>query len=229
MKALIVATLAALAIHVAACDAAWAAPTVWTGFAASTGANVYDAPGGALQDRLDSGTPVSVAQWVSGPALTTDNYTWADIGGRRFVHSSALRHASLPDSPPVPPQIVSDAHWADANLTQQILTLYDGNRPVRMALMNSGQPGADTESHIGIWPILRRVDNETMRGVGYNISGVLFTQYFTDDAEALHLNYWLDDTERGIPRSHGCLGLAFADAEFAWKFLDIGSLVYVHA
>ena len=50
MKALIVATLAALAIHVAAGDAAWAAPTVWTGFAAATGANVYDAPGGALHD-----------------------------------------------------------------------------------------------------------------------------------------------------------------------------------
>jgi len=67
-----------------------------------------------------------------------------------------------------------------------------------------------------------------MRGDGYDVSGVLFTQYFTPDAEAIHLNYWLTDEERGIPRSHGCIGLAYADAEFAWRFLDVGAMVSVH-
>jgi hypothetical protein len=94
--------------------------------------------------------------------------------------------------------------------------------------MNSGRPGGDTDTHSGLWPIQRRVADETMRGDGYDISGVLFTQYFTDDNEAVHLNYWLSDDERGIPRSHGCIGLAYADAAVAWRFLDVGSLVYVH-
>jgi lipoprotein-anchoring transpeptidase ErfK/SrfK len=164
-----------------------------------------------------------------GPQLTADNYTWADVGGGGFIHSSMLRHSPLPGAPPVPPRIVSSSHWADANLTLQILTLYDGDKPVRMSLMNSGRPGPGTESHPGTWSILRRVADETMRGDGYDIGGVLFTQYFTDDAEAIHLNYWLADDERGIPRSHGCLGLDYADAAFAWRFLDIGSPVYVHA
>jgi L,D-transpeptidase catalytic domain len=79
-----------------------------------------------------------------------------------------------------------------------------------------------------VWPIYARVADETMRGADYEMTGVLFTQYFTPDREAIHLNYWLSDDERGIPRSHGCIGLAFADAAYAWRFLEIGSLVFIH-
>lgn len=228
MRALTAAILVASLLQVAARQPVFADGEPWAGTVIANAANVYDAPGGTLIGSLDVGTHVNVIKWLYGTALTADNYTWADIGGGRFVHSSALRHAPLPDSPPAPPRIISTGHWADVNLTQQILTLYDGSTPVHLSLTNSGRPGVETESHPGIWPILRRVANETMRGDGYDISGVLFTQYFTADAEAIHLNYWLDDTERGIPRSHGCLGLAYPDAALAWRFLDDGSLVYVH-
>ena len=200
----------------------------WSGSVNGAAASVYGAPGGTPIGQLDSGAHVSVTNWEYGPALTSDNYTWAQLDSGGFVHSSALRHAPL-SSPPPPPQIISSAHWADVNLTQQTVALYDGETAVRVGLMSSGRPGPDTESHPGIWPILRRVADERMRGDGYDISGVLFTQYFTTDAEALHLNYWLSDDERGIPRSHGCIGLTYSDAEFAWQFLDVGSLVYVHA
>jgi L,D-transpeptidase catalytic domain len=228
MKLVVSAILAAALFHIAAHQHAWAAGEEWTGSVNVATASAYDAPGGTLVDSLNLGTAVAVARWVYGPALTADNYTWADLGGGRFVHSSTLRHSPLPGTPPAPPQIVSTGHWADADLTLQILTLYDGDRPVHLSLMNSGRPGVETETHLGVWPIQRRVADETMRGDGYDISGVLFTQYFTDDAEAIHLNYWLDDNERGIPRSHGCLGLPYADAALAWRFLDIGSVVYVH-
>jgi lipoprotein-anchoring transpeptidase ErfK/SrfK len=99
---------------------------------------------------------------------------------------------------------------------------------VRMSLMNSGRPGPGTDSHVGTWQVSRRVADEIMQGDGYYVPGVLFTQYFTPDAEAIHLNYWFTDAERGMPRSHGCLGLAFDDAAFAWRFLDVGSSVVVH-
>jgi len=200
----------------------------WTGSVRVQDALVYDAPGGTPIDTLAAGTQVVVNSWHSGPALTPDNFTWATIAGGKFLHSSSLLHAPLRAAPP-PPRIVSSGHWADANLTLQILTLYDGDRPVRAALMNSGRPGPSTESHEGIWPVTSRVFDERMRGDGYDISGVLFTQYFTPDAEAIHLNYWLLDDERGIPRSHGCLGLAFDDAAFAWQFLTLDSVVFVHS
>jgi hypothetical protein len=225
----LVSLIAACALQLTWHTQAWAASDAWHGVINVQDAIVYAAPGGTPVGNLTSGQQITVTGWVLGPAVTTDNYTWAQIDSGGFVHSSALKHAPLPASPPTPPQIVSGGHWADANLTQQILTLYDGASPVHMALMNSGRPGQDTQSHPGTWSILRRVANETMRGDGYDIAGVLFTQYFTDDQEAIHLNYWLADDERGIPRSHGCLGLEYADAALAWRFLDVGSQVYVHA
>lgn len=228
MRALIAGLIASSLLYVAARQQVFAAGERWSGSVIAATANVYDAPGGRLIGSLDAGASVSVTNWLYGPALTSDNYTWADIGDGRFVHSSVLRHSPLSDAPPAPPQVVSDGHWADVNLTLQTLTLYDGGTPIHAALMNSGRPGIDTESHPGIWPVLRRVADERMRGDGYDISGVLFTQYFTTDAEAIHLNYWLDDAERGIPRSHGCIGLDYPDAALAWRFLDVGSLVYVH-
>jgi hypothetical protein len=229
VKVIAIALAAAALLYLASRGQAWAAPEQWTGAVRIDDAPMYDAPGGRPMGSLAAGTPVSVTSWVLGPEMTSDNFTWADIGGGRFVHASMLRHSPVPDSPSGPPHVLATGHWADADLTEQILTLYDGDRPVRMSLMNSGRPGPATESHQGVWQISRRVANETMQGSGYHIAGVLFTQYFTDDAEALHLNYWLTDDERGIPRSHGCLGLAYDDAAFAWRFLTVGSTVSVHA
>jgi lipoprotein-anchoring transpeptidase ErfK/SrfK len=221
--------LAVLCCHIVGASSAWAASAdSWIGSVRVDGAPVYSAPGGTPVGTLGAGATVSVSNWQLGPQLTSDNFTWADIGDGRFVHSSVLRHSPLTGSLPPPPEIVSTGHWADANLTQQTLTLYDNDKPVHMSLMNAGRPGPDTESHTGVWSISRRVANETMRGVDYNVSGVLFTQYFTADAEAIHLNYWLSDDERGMPRSHGCLGLAYDDAAFAWSFLSFGSQVFVH-
>lgn len=208
---------------------ALAAPGMWTGSVRIDNAAVYDAPGGTPVGTLAQGTQITVTSWVYGPPMTSDNYTWASIDVNRFVHSSVLRHAPITGPTQAPPQVLSGGHWADADLTQQTLTLYDGDHPVRRSLMNSGRPGADTETHTGVWPISSRIANETMRGPGYYVTGVLFTQYFTPDAEALHLNYWLTDDERGFPRSHGCIGLAYDDAEFAWRFLSVGGIVSVHA
>jgi L,D-transpeptidase catalytic domain len=228
MKSVLIALVAGGLVQLAGPAQALAADT-WTGSIRIAHAVVYDAPGGSPIATLDAGTRVSVSGWRAGPELTPDNVTWAQIGGGGFVHSSMLVHAPLPQTPPLPPRIVSSGHWADANLTLQILTLYDGDRPVRWSLMNAGRPGADTASHEGVFSIAGRVENERMQGDGYDMAGVLYTQYFTPDAEALHLNYWLSDDERGVPRSHGCLGLDYDDAAFAWRFLDIGSAVYAHS
>ena len=199
----------------------------WTGEIRIDDARVYAGLGGPLLGTMPSGSPVQVQAWLPGPTLTSDNATWADIGDGRFVHSSVLRRAPV-GAVPRPPQIVSAHHWADVNLTQQLLTLYDGPTPVRSTMMNAGRPGPDTATHSGVWPIFARVANETMVGADYYITNVLYTQYFTADGEAIHLNYWLNDDERGMPRSHGCVGLTYADASFAWEFLSLGSLVYVH-
>src|SRR5256885_2258540 len=119
MWRVVAVSLAATVMYMVAAGPALAATRPWTGSIRVDSALVYDAPGGSPIGTLARDTPVTVASWAHGPALTTDNFTWASIddppmspipfampvvsGGatsQRFVHSSVLRHSSLADPPP---------------------------------------------------------------------------------------------------------------------------------
>lgn len=81
----------------------------------------------------------------------------------------------------------------------------------------------------------RMTDTYTGQAVTYDIDHVLFTQYFRDSGEALHLNYWgydFDPEQLGadgkdpidfpvfgrVGSSHGCVGLRLHDAQYLWLF-----------
>jgi lipoprotein-anchoring transpeptidase ErfK/SrfK len=60
---------------------------------------------------------------------------------------------------------------------------------------------------------------------GYYLKNVLWTQYFTSDGASIHYNYW--SSNWGYAGSHGCLGVAYNEARFAWNWADVGTPVYV--
>ncbi|HWO93507.1 MAG TPA: L,D-transpeptidase, partial [Dehalococcoidia bacterium] len=119
------------------------------------------------------------------------------------------------------------------NLTDQTATLMAGETPVWTALVTSGREGWETPT--GTFYIGLRVENETMTseslGISpedefYHLEDVLFTQYFTNEGHALHLNYWQPEYVFGnTPTSHGCIGMFYDDALYFWQALDIGSRV----
>ena len=124
-------------------------------------------------------------------------------------------------------------HWVDVNLTNQTATAMVGNAPYYTALVTSGKDGWETPT--GEFRILYRVYDETMTSASigaeeyYVLDHVLFTQYFTNQGHALHLNYWRPESVFGQTRtSHGCVGMRYADAEFFWNFVGVGSRVVVH-
>jgi lipoprotein-anchoring transpeptidase ErfK/SrfK len=107
-----------------------------------------------------------------------------------------------------------------------------GDQVLYTALATTGKDGWDTPK--GNWKIEYRVENETMTSAAigaeeyYHLDNVLYTQYFTTAGHALHLNYWRDDYYFGnIRSSHGCVGLRLADAEFFWRFANVGTRVTV--
>lgn len=101
------------------------------------------------------------------------------------------------------------------------------------ALVTTGKDGWLTP--VGEFRILYRVPDETMSSASigaeeyYVLDHVLFTQYFTNQGHALHLNYWRPESVFGNQRtSHGCVGIRYADAEFFWNFVNVGSRVVIH-
>jgi lipoprotein-anchoring transpeptidase ErfK/SrfK len=132
---------------------------------------------------------------------------------------------SLP--PPGP-----DERWVEVDLSEQTVTAMVGDTPWYTALATTGKDGWETPT--GEFRIGYRVYDETMtsESIGaeeyYVLEHVMFTQYFTNEGHALHLNYWRPDSVFGNERtSHGCVGMRYADAEFFWNFAGYGTRVVI--
>lgn len=212
-----------------------AAAGVWHGVVGANGANIRSAPsaGSAMAGSLQPNSPIQIVAWVNGQRVSGVNETWGEIAPGEYVYSAQLLKPT-PSSPPPPPQTFA-GHWVDANLTEQILTAYNGSQPVFWAVMSSGAPG--TDSPTGVHTVLRRVANETMSSatlafkveIPYYLPNVLYTQYFTDYGAAIHDNYWKGaDSPFGVPTSHACLGIRESDALNFWNFATVGTVVNLH-
>jgi lipoprotein-anchoring transpeptidase ErfK/SrfK len=187
---------------------------------------------------LQAGTPVEVVRWVTGEEVEKANDTWAELSDGTFVFSTSLRRTG-PTAPSArPANAPTSGRWIDVDLTQQVATAYNGATVVRSALISSGRPGWDTP--VGTFPVLRRVEKDTMdgatlvgqgpKGVGadYKVENVRYVQYFTQDGAAIHENYWRRPATFGIPGSHGCIGMAPADAAWFWEFATVGTPLVIH-
>lgn len=207
----------------------------WQGVVGGGNPNIRSAPttSASVVGALSAGSPISIQAWVHGQMVEGVNETWGEIALGEYVYSANLLRP-LPSSPPPAPATFS-GHWIDANLTQQIITAYNGSTPVFWAVMSSGAPGWESET--GVHQVLRRVANETMTSaslsvaveVPYDLPNVLYTQYFTSYGEAIHDNYWKGaDSPFGVPTSHGCIGLPEAQAKQFWDWAQVGTTVDIH-
>jgi lipoprotein-anchoring transpeptidase ErfK/SrfK len=155
--------------------------------------------------------------------------------------ATATRASMIATTPGSSPVRLSSAigpqeRWIDVNLSSQAVTAMIGGQPVHYALATTGAKGMETPT--GEFRINYRVYNETMTSASlgipaevenYRLENVLFTQYFTNEGHALHLNYWRPDSYFGnIPSSHGCAGLRYADAEYLWNFAGVGTRLVIH-
>jgi hypothetical protein len=208
---------------------------IWHGVAVDD-PNVRSSPSvsAPIVGTLHTGDPVEVVAFVPGDMVVPVNSTWAELGPGRYIYSSGLQK-SLPAAPPPPPQTFG-GQWIDANLSEQILTAYNGSTPVFWAVMSSGAPGG-WETDTGVHTILRRVANETMRSsslrvsvaIPYDLTNVLYTQYFTDYGAAIHDNWWKNASSPfGVPTSHGCIGLPESEALKFWNFAHVGTVLNIH-
>ena len=137
-----------------------------------------------------------------------------------------------PNPPAIPGPEMPGERWVLIDLATQKASAMIGERVLYTALVTTGKE--DWETPPGTFRILYRVANETMTSASigaeeyYVLKDVLYTQYFTNEGHALHLNYWRPDYYFGnIASSHGCVGMRLADAEFFWRFANVGTRVTI--
>lgn len=128
----------------------------------------------------------------------------------------AAKDLHLPRLSPPPEGVYAGEIFVDVDLTEQVLTVYRGAKPVFVTLVSTGRGGRKSETREGVFPIWAKLATTDMRDVertdvvrNYFIENVPWVQFF-DGAIGLHAAFWHDDF--GRPRSHGCVNLSPKDA-----------------
>ena len=182
--------------------------------------------------QMTFGDAVEVSAWVQGEETYKGADLWAQIGQNQFVYGRNVGRTAPIAPTPVLQGSPTQGNWIDVNLTQQLMTAYEGTSAVNTVAMTSGMPPYQTPE--GWYTIGRRVANEEMTSgsIGaeefFDLKNVLFTQYFTDRGHAVHFAWWRTKETIGRPGSHGCLNLLLDDARFFWDWANIGTALVIH-
>jgi L,D-transpeptidase catalytic domain len=123
----------------------------------------------------------------------------------------------------------SPTNWARrvvVNLSNQWLTAFEGSLPVYDAPVATGKDGFNTPS--GAFAVYSKLPMQTMVGSAggetWNVPDIPWVQYVAGGV-ALHGTYWHDAWGTGARMSHGCINLNIDDAEWLYKWADIGTPV----
>ena len=138
------------------------------------------------------------------------------------------RDVRIARQPARPDAVGPEEKWMDVNLSEQVLLLMEGDRPVFGTLISSGKadrgenPDGSWETLAGLFRVKSKHLTDTMDGDTavdgpYSVDDVPYVMYF-ELAYALHSAFWHNGF--GIPRSHGCVNLAPLDARRVFEWAD---------
>lgn len=151
---------------------------------------------------------------------------WYRIGPHDWIEQRLI--AKMTPDPSRPEGVAAD-RWISINLYEQTLAVYEQGEMVYTTLISSGLDGWWTQP--GVFQVYEKLESDPMQGAFtadrsdyYYLEDVPWILYF-DKARALHGAYWHNGY--GYARSHGCVNLSPADAQWLYNWADIGTYVHV--
>ncbi len=109
--------------------------------------------------------------------------------------------------------------WVDVDLGEQVLVLYEADKPVFATLVSSGRA---IPTPMGTYPVWAKVAAITMKNQpyedkGYFVNKVPWSTFFQWH-NAIHGAYWHD--RFGVSKSHGCVNVAPLDARHVFEWVS---------
>ncbi len=108
------------------------------------------------------------------------------------------------------------------DLSEQRLYAYEGDTAVKTFLVSTGLPSTPTRP--GNFSVSQKVYSKLYSGQDFYLPNTLWNMRF-DGSRLLHGAYWHNNF--GHRMSHGCVNIAYPDAEWLYNATDIGTPVTV--
>ncbi len=128
-----------------------------------------------------------------------------------------------PITEPLGQGVPDGRRWIEVDLSDQILTAWQGDMPVLKTQVSTGKPGYETVT--GTFHIRTKLRYEHMIGPDYDTPDVPWTMYFYA-GYAIHGAYWHNNF--GRPVSHGCVNMRVNEAKALFAWASVGLDVVVH-
>ncbi len=146
-----------------------------------------------------------------------------------WVQASHVRRLTPEDFRPISTGVAPEDKRIEVIIEDQLLTCYEGDRPVFMTKIASGTSFQDASGEIhhfhtpyGEHYVQRKTPTRHMIGGetiddSYDLPGVPWCTFFTRNGAAIHGCYWHNDY--GAPRSHGCINTTPDAARWIYRWV----------
>jgi lipoprotein-anchoring transpeptidase ErfK/SrfK len=133
-----------------------------------------------------------------------------------WVSADAVNEVRVLEHPKTVPADMP--RWIDVDLGEQVLVLYENDKPVWATLTSSGRA---IPTPMGTYPVWAKVAAITMKNQPYEdkpyyVNKVPWSTFFQWH-NAIHGAYWHD--RFGVTKSHGCVNVAPLDAKHVWEWV----------
>lgn len=141
-----------------------------------------------------------------------------------YAHAEHLRLVPREELAPLSPHIPLENKRLEVRLAEQIVIAYENDVAVFMARAATGAEFSNGNfttpvgKHTIMWkrPTRHMMSDDLAAANSYDLPGVPWISYFTENGVAFHGTYWHNDY--GRPRSHGCVNLSPQAARWVYRW-----------
>lgn len=168
----------------------------------------------------------SSTHWITDVVVNRNEKSiWYKIYDRQmqesfYVPSHEMRVIPSSELGSLSPEVSEENKYIYVDLTNQIMTAFEGEKPVLAVRCSSGAKG--TETPLGEFRTFHKGTSVHMTNQGdgtentYHLPGVPWVSFFTGTGVAFHGTFWHNDY--GRPSSRGCVNLTPGDAKFIYRW-----------
>jgi hypothetical protein len=150
---------------------------------------------------------------TSGTRLAIKAFRKTNNMGRSEAYTPAIFRKLLQDDGAFEPRF-SDGRHVEADLSRQVMSLIEGDKPVHTFHVSSGTSAT---------PTIRGNFRFYMKQAGYNAKRMYFSVYFRGGYATHGYN-----PVPNYPASHGCLRNPIQFSRFIYNWVDIGMPIHVY-